>query len=235
MDVVVPIASEDPAFENRYDLPKPLVEVRGRPMIRWATSCVEWVDEASYVFPVLETHVEEYDIDDRLRDLYGRDIRLVPIDGMTDGAARTVLRTREHLSSDELIVLFGDQYIHAPVRRTISTSAADGLIAVFTASDPRWSYAKTNERGVVTEVAEKEVISSTATAGLYYFETGTDFVRGAERMIRKDIRTNGLFYVCPVYNELIEMGRRIETFSVDDMHSLGTLSDVTAFENAAEE
>lgn len=231
MDVLVPIAAEDPEFDaHGYDVPKPLIDVRGQPMIKWAMSSVEWVDPSSYIFPVLESHIAQYAIDDRLRELFGPRIEIVPIDGMTDGAARTALRAKQHLSDEELVVLFGDQYIRGPVQSTIQHTDSDGLIAVFNASDPRWSYAKTNEKGVVTKVAEKKVISSNATVGLYYFNSGTDFVEGTEQMIRKNVRTNGLFYVSPVYNELVEMNKRIEVFTVDKMWSLGTPTEVRSFE-----
>jgi dTDP-glucose pyrophosphorylase len=236
MDVLVPIAAEDPEFDaHGYDVPKPLIDLRGQPMIKWAMSSVEWVDPSSYIFPVLETHIAEYAIDDRLRELFGPRIEIVPIDGMTDGAARTALRAKHHLSDEELIVLFGDQYIRAPVQSKVRHTDADGMIPVFNSSDPRWSYAKTTDQGVVTKVAEKRVISSNATVGLYYFNSGTDFVEGAEQMIQKDVRTGGFFYVCPVYNELIKMDKRIEISTVDEMWSFDTPTDVRSFEENFEE
>ncbi|MXR50998.1 glycosyl transferase family 2 [Halovenus sp. WSH3] len=200
-------------------------------MIEWATAPVEWVDPESFIFVVLQQHVDEFAIDVKPRDRYGDAITVVRLDGMTDGAAETVLAARAHLSAEPLIVLFGDQYIQAPVRRVLEQTDADGTIATFNSTDPGYSYART-DNGRVTEVAEKEVISSNATAGLYYFERGTDFVEGAERMIEKNIRTNGLFYVCPVYNQLIEMGKRIEVFEVDEMWSLGDPTAVERFEQA---
>lgn len=231
MDVLVPIAAEDPAFQSAgYNVPKSLVEVRGKPMVQWATSCVEWIDPRNYIFPVLESHIKSHRIDDRLRAIYGPDIEIVPIDGMTRGAAVTALRAREHLSDEDLLILFGDQHIRGPVRTWIRDTEADGVIPIFESSLPKWSYAKTNEAGVVMEVAEKEVISSNATAGLYYFSQGNDFVTGAERMIEKDVRTNGIFYVCPVFNELVQMGRHVETVLVDEMWDLGSPEAVKSFE-----
>ena len=56
-------------------------------------------------------------------------------------------------------------------------------------------------------VAEKQPISRNATAGLYYFRRGVDFVRGAERMLFKNASFSGEFYVAPVYNELILAGK----------------------------
>ena len=53
----------------------------------------------------------------------------------------------------------------------------------FTASHPKWSYAKVNEEGFVTEVAEKKPISSNATVGIYWWKKGSDYVKYAEKMM----------------------------------------------------
>ena len=45
-------------------------------------------------------------------------------------------------------------------------------------------------------------------------------------MIEKDIRTNGEFYVCPVFNELIGDGKRVYTYPVAEMKGLGTPEDL---------
>lgn len=236
IDVVIPLASRTPDFKKEFGQPRPLVYVNNHPIIKWATSCLEpIIDESAFIFPVLESHIEKYDIDDKLQQFYSDEITIVPIDGMTEGAADTVLKTRNHLSNNKLIILLGDQYIEAPLKAQVDSTDAEGLIPTFEADDPIWSYAAVSDSGSVTEVAEKEVISRHATAGIYYFQNGNDFVRGAESMIEKDIRTNGLFYLAPVYNELIEMSKQIEAVPVERMEPLGTLADVKAFESLAED
>ena len=51
----------------------------------------------------------------------------------------------------------------------------DGSIVTFKATHPKWSFAKVNQEGLVTEVAEKNPISDTATVGFYYWKKGSDF------------------------------------------------------------
>lgn len=92
---------------------------------------------------------------------------------------------------------------------------------------PKWSFAKVQEiTNLVTEVAEKKPISNCATAGIYYFKKGKYFVEGARKMIEKNIRTNNEFYVCPVFNELIEDEKRVYTYHIDEMLGLGTPEDL---------
>ena len=104
---------------------------------------------------------------------------------------------------------------------------ADGGIVTFTATHPKWSFAKVNETtGLVEEVAEKNPISDIATVGYYYWKHGSDFTKYAEEMIDKDIRVNNEYYVCPVFNQAIRDDKEIRTFNVKGMWGLGTPEDL---------
>ena len=102
----------------------------------------------------------------------------------------------------------------------------DGLISCFEADHPKWSYAKTDNDGKVTEVAEKKVISNLATTGIYYFAKGSQFVRCADSMIAKNIRTNNEFYNAPIYNEVILEGGVVKTHMCPKMWGIGTPEDL---------
>jgi dTDP-glucose pyrophosphorylase len=105
----------------------------------------------------------------------------------------------------------------------------DAGIVSFHSTHPKWSYAKTDENGFVTEVAEKNPISNIATVGIYYWKHGSDYVRFAEQMIENNIRVNKEFYVCPVFNEAIKAGLKIKTFDIPKMWGLGTPEDLNYF------
>ena len=78
-------------------------------------------------------------------------------------------------------------------------------------------------------MAEKKPISDIATVGIYYWKKGSDYVKYAEQMIEKDIRHNNEFYVCPVFNEAIQDGKKIKTFDIENMWGLGTPEDLDFF------
>ena len=105
----------------------------------------------------------------------------------------------------------------------------DAGILTFNGTHPKWSFARLNDSGYVCEVAEKKPISNIATVGVYYWKSGSDYVKYAKEMINKDIRTNGEFYVCPVFNEAIKDNKKIKTFMVDRMWGLGTPEDLSKF------
>ena len=93
---------------------------------------------------------------------------------------------------------------------------------IFKSVHPRWSYVKLDSKKNVVEAAEKVPISNNATAGTYFFKSGKDFVNYTKKMIMKDANTDGAFFICPVFNEMILDGRQIVTTEIEphNYHSL---------------
>jgi len=233
MKIVMPIAGRGSRFkEQGYKEPKPLIGILGKPMVVWATSCLPYGSE-NYIFIVLKDHVEQHGLDRRLKELYGDRIKIIVTDGVTEGAAATALLAKNLIDNEEPLIIYNtDQFFECDIEKAIASvrkDKAEGLIPVFHATDPKWSFAKAGPDDVVTEVAEKVPISSNATVGLYYFARGKNFIWATEQMIRKDIRRNDQFYVCPVYNELIARGDKIKIVKVKEMWGLGTPEDVEHF------
>jgi hypothetical protein len=50
-------------------------------------------------------------------------------------------------------------------------------------------------------------------------------------MIEKNIRVNNEYYVCPVFNQAIENGKKIRTFEIPKMWGLGTPEDLNVYFN----
>jgi len=191
--------------------------------------------EHKFIFICQREHFEQYDLHNILKNATRNNFEVIQINGITEGAACTVLTAISHINNDdEMIIANSDQFIEKSIDSFVETAhkkTADGLIMTFKASHPKWSYARTDANGKVLEVAEKKVISDNATVGIYYFKKGSDFVKGAESMIHKNIRSNNEFYVCPVYNELIIDGKDIfiDEINQEKMHGLGTPEDLKNF------
>jgi dTDP-glucose pyrophosphorylase len=158
---------------------------------------------------------------------------IVEVDGITEGAACTTLLAKEFIDNNQpLIMANSDQFLEWDSNEfmyKMNETDADGGIITFTSTHPKWSFAKLNESGFVTEVAEKNPISDIATVGVYYWKHGSDYVKYTEQMISKDIRVNNEFYVCPVYNEAINDGKKIKTFNIEKMWGIGTPEDLNYF------
>lgn len=220
--------------EAGYTLPKPLILIREKPMITFAIDSLSFIKNAKIIFMCLRDHEEKFGITSKLKDIYGSNMQIFYTNGITEGAAATALLVKDLIDTDEeLIISNADQYfVSKEFEKELKSKEKSytGIIPIFEATHPRWSFAKVNDKGFITEVAEKVPISNNATVGVYYFKNGKDFVWAAEEMIRKDIRRNNEFYICPTFNELLGRGDKIRAVKADAMWSLGTPEDVAYFE-----
>ena len=230
LNIVIPMAGLGSRFANvGYKLPKPLIDVNGKPMIQVVVENMNI--NAHYIFIAMKKHVEEYDVENTIKEVTCGNYTIHTIDELTEGSACTVLKVRDIIDNDNPMMLANsDQYLEwDPYEFLVGTQGVDGLISCFEADHPKWSYAKTDSNGKVTEVAEKKVISNLATTGLYYFAKGSQFVMSADAMIAKNIRTNNEFYNAPIYNELIEEGGNIGVHMCSKMWGVGTPEDLEVF------
>jgi HAD superfamily hydrolase (TIGR01509 family) len=228
LNVLIPMAGAGSRFEQAgYTFPKPLIEVKGKPMIQVVVENLNL--EANYIYVVQKAHREKYNLD-TLLNLITPGCKIVETDGVTQGAACTALLAKDLINNEApLFFANSDQFVEWDSNEfmyKMNETDADGGIVTFTATHPKWSFAKVGESGLVTEVAEKNPISDIATVGYYYWKNGSDFVKYAEQMIENDIRVNNEFYVCPVFNEAIQDCKQIRTFNVKGMWGLGTPEDL---------
>jgi HAD superfamily hydrolase (TIGR01509 family) len=231
LNVLIPMAGAGSRFEKAgYTFPKPLIEINGKPMIQVVIENLNL--DANYIYVVQKSHREKYNLD-TLLNLLTPNCKIVEVDGLTEGAACTALLTKEYINNDNpLFFANSDQFVEWDSNEfmyKMQETNSDGGIVTFTATHPKWSFAKINSNGLVTEVAEKNPISDTATVGYYYWKHGSDFVKYAEEMIEQNMRVNNEFYVCPVYNNAIKGGLKVRTFDVPKMWGLGTPEDLNYY------
>jgi|TARA_R110001599_G_scaffold75526_3_gene207280 HAD superfamily hydrolase (TIGR01509 family) len=231
MNVLIPMAGAGSRFEKvGYTFPKPLIEVNDKPMIQVVTENLNI--DACHIYIVQKSHYEKYNLK-HLLNLITPGCKIVQVEGVTEGAACTTLLAKELINNDEpLLIANSDQFVEWDSNEFMYSMMADeidGGILSFTSTHPKWSFAKLDEDGYVSEVAEKKPISNIATVGIYYWSKGSDYVRYGEQMIEKNIRINNEFYVCPIYNEAIDDGKKIKTFQIKKMWGLGTPEDLNNF------
>jgi hypothetical protein len=233
MKILIPMAGEGSRFAKEgYTFPKPLIDVNGKPMIQVVVENLDF--DAEYIFLVRKEHLQTYSgLEKTLHRITNGRFKIVEVDGLTEGAACTALLAKEYINTDDdLLIANSDQVMEYSSENFLlikSFTDVDGILFSFKAVHPKWSFVKTNSRGVVTEVAEKNPISDIATCGIYWYRKGSDFVKAAEGMIQKNIRVNNEFYIAPVYNEMIKEGATLVPFFVDKMHGIGTPEDLNFY------
>lgn len=229
--IVVPMAGMGSRFSKAgYIDIKPLIPIHGRPMISHVIDSVGL--EGDWVFIVQKEHRYKYYLDVILNNLCPGCTVVDTAGGATEGAACSLLLTKPLINNDRPLVVINSDNIIDWDKNLFhkKLSKADGLILCFKDTDPKWSFAKLddNEKFVI-EVAEKNPISDNATAGMYMWRRGKDFVWAAEQMIAKNIRVNNEFYLCPVYNENISSGQKIIIGPVNQMYGVGTPEDLELY------
>lgn len=237
LNIVIPMAGRGSRFAKEgYSLPKPLIPVHNVPMIRLVLENLSPAMPHRFIFLCLKEHAQKYGLAEKLR-YWADGSEIIFVDKVTEGAACTVLLAKELINNDNpLMIANSDQWVDVdinPYLDEIDRNNLDGLIMTMWADDPKWSYVRLNSDGFVTEVVEKIVVSNEATVGIYNFRRGSDYVRAAENMTAKNLRVNGEFYVAPTYNEIINKGDKIRTYSIGKenagMYGLGIPADLEKF------
>lgn len=236
INIVIPMAGLGSRFVAAgYEKPKPFIDVAGVPMVVRVLENLRCLN-ANFILIGRTEHLErEATLVAQIQQQY--QATFVEVDELTEGTACTVLLARNLINSAHpLLIANSDQLIDVNIKDFIDDCMSrklDGSILTFVDHElnPKWSFAKINESGLVTEVKEKEVISEYATVGIYLFSSGADFCAAADAMISANDRVNNEFYTCPVYNYLIEKGKNIGIFNIlhSEMHGLGTPGDLESY------
>lgn len=252
MKAVFPMAGKGSRFLDaapsnpEYKKPKPLINIKGKPMIVWAIESLSdfKISPRNLIFICRQDQEDDFKISKSLKDLFSDQIKIVFIDQITRGAAETVLRAKEYINTDEdIIISDSDHYFDGSFLYDKVSSKdleTQGVIPVFKPpdKDPKWSFSLVEEGDVITAVGEKDKKlaekGAFANIGGYYFTHGNIFVKEVEQAITENDLTGDEgkreFYVAPIYQRLINKGMKIVAAITPKVWGLGTPKDVEYFE-----
>jgi HAD superfamily hydrolase (TIGR01509 family) len=229
LNILIPAAGLGSRFEKAgYSMPKPLIDVHKSPMIKWVIDNIRC--DGQFNFVIQREHAEKYNLAQMLRVICPS-CNIVELDGLTEGAACTVLKAREFIDNDTpLLIANSDQFIQDFDINAFLYEAqnVDGSIVTFRNTNPKWSYVRT-ENGFVVEVKEKQVISDEATAGIYYYSKGSTLCNAIDDMITANDRFNSEFYLCPAYNYMAHLKIKTYEVPIEKIFGLGTPEDLNYF------
>src|SRR5204862_340389 len=146
LQIVVPMAGRGSRFtEAGYTLPKPLIDVAGRAMIDVVISNLRPSRPHTFTFLVQAEQVRDHDLATRLAE-WAPGCTVLPLQGVTEGAACTVLTARDHLDPGApLMIANCDQWVDTDVDAYLDAfdrSGAAGSMMTMWADDPKWSFAE---------------------------------------------------------------------------------------------
>jgi dTDP-glucose pyrophosphorylase len=231
--LVMPMAGRGTRFHGAgIEVPKPLVELWGRPLFWWsAESVLRSVRVRELIFVVLAEHVERVAIDTKIREVYPR-ARIICIPEVTSGAAETAavgvaaLKTNGAFALNDCDHAFRADGLGSIVEQL--HGEVQGALLGFRAHAPAYSYVHFDEKGRVVGTVEKQVVSEFAIAGCYLFADAQTFL-GRFAEYRRACTYDELF-VSGVYNTILRAGGEVLFHELAAHVSFGTPEELQMVE-----
>ena len=220
MQVIIPLAGKGTRLRpHTHIVPKPLLEVAGRPVMDWVMDRLEGlpVTELIFITGHLKEQVEQY-----ARARYRYPSRFIE-QKVQDGTAGAINLARPFVKEPVLIV-FVDTVFEADLT-LINRSKADGIIWAKEVEDyQRFGVVVTDKDGYMTKIVEKpsEPISKLANIGLYYIRDTEALWKGIDHVLTSPAN-KGEFYLTDAFQHMIEHGRKILTAEVGGWYDCGKL------------
>lgn len=216
MKILIPIAGKNTA-DDKSPYIKTLYEIEKKTVLQYVYESLNQIHNAEFIVVLRHEDVLNYHLDDMVRLMIPQ-VEVIVADGPTQGSACSCLLAIDQIEEDEpLLVVGSDQLLNINLQTVLDDFTLrdlDGGVIVFDDIHPRWSFVKLDENELVIEAAEKRPISRNATTGFYYFRKGLDFINAVEQMIKKGASTNGQYYVCPCYNEMVLQQKKIGVYRI---------------------
>lgn len=228
--ILVPIAGNGSRFpKEEWIVPKPLILIDNKSIIEWSMECIDY-SKSNLIFVVRREHVDQFSIDDFLRNKFGKNIKVISIPEATRGSTETCLYAKDFIDPESpLAIHCSDVFFEPKFIIHDFKCNFDGCILTFKSNSPNYSYSVLDQYGFVENVVEKSVVSNNASAGIYWFKKSSYFFDAAEKMISSDKKTNGEFYIAPIYNTLVSDGKKVTVSEVEKMHIFGTPEEYNFF------
>ena len=239
LHIIMPMAGEGSRFlKEGWTTPKPLIELHGIPLFMRAIGSVS-VEGApmKYSFIVRQEHIERYHIDEHIWSILP-EAKVFSVEKTTRGAVETCLMAESAIGKDDAVVVmdcdleFRSKAYTEGIKEILNlpiTDANGGMLVSFESCEPRYSYAEVDENMNVKRTAEKEVISTHALCGAYFFSSAKGFLKAAHRLMNEPVFTKPEYYVSLLYNYLLANGETVRLATMEEYYSYGTPEELRRY------
>lgn len=225
-NVVIPMAGLGSRFSKAgYLLPKPFIDVDGKMMVEHVLNAFSNINPI-YILIIRQEFLEKYNTYlEKLKEKFNCKIVVIP--RLTMGAAITALAAYKDIDpSSDIIFADSDNIFNNNdiVKFLLDARNRElfGSLLTFKSDNNCFSYAKINSDNFLIETKEKEVISSHAICGVYYFKNINLFVESVIDQIISNDLTKNEFYMSTVFNHLKKISNKIGIYEINDFYSVGT-------------
>lgn len=223
--LVMPMAGAGSRFyQNGFHVPKPLIEIHGKPFLYWSTmSVMQYMELEDLTFVVLNRHIRENQID-KVIEGYFPDAKIINIPEILPGPVFTALKGVKAIS-DCLPVVFNDcdhMFRCSRLSRLFQeqTDLEDGYLLTFESQEPQFSYVRYHDDGRVSGTLEKKVVSNHAICGAYVFKDADTFRTASQEYIRNCPYQE--YFMSGIYNVMCDQGKTVKDLLLDYHVEFGT-------------
>jgi choline kinase len=229
-----------------YSVCKPLINVSGKSMVSQAIN--DLPSAKNHVF-LLRKDMLDYDVLlKELMDQYPKAIiKILP--GITEGQACTALLGIEELATQGKIEQFepitfgacdnGVLYDQQEFDLLLKDDEVDIIIwgvrgHTNALRNPKMFGWISEMKGKIDHISVKNPLENPShdpiVIGTFTFKRISDFKKVVDRLIKRDGRINGEFYLDSCVNDALELGLKCAYFEVQEFFSWGTPNDLKTFE-----
>ena len=221
-----------------YDKPKFMLEAHGKTLFELSVgSFKDFFQSNRFIFICRQTHAAVDFIEEKSRELGILNFQIVELEYETNGQAETVLigLNKLNLADNSPLVIFNIDTIRKNFRFLESFTYVDGYLEVFNGEGDHWSFVEQlSDTNRVLRTTEKERISEWCSNGFYYFRSFGLFKSAFGNLSKTGAGAKKEFYVAPMYNFLIKLGKdvRFEVVDIADLVFCGIPEEYIEFINS---
>jgi|TARA_B100000035_G_scaffold150163_1_gene127987 NDP-sugar pyrophosphorylase family protein len=230
----LPMAGAGNRFKkDGFAIPKPFLIVNDNYMVDQAEHCLPRTDKT--VYACLKSHMSMLPLED-----YNH---VVWIDDVLEGQACTTEKIMKEIDDDASILLsacdngvlydsdkFAD-LIEDPQNDIVVWSYRNNYTAYRNPDMYSWLDVDGDDiKGVsVKKFSGGNPVDKHAIVGTMFFRNKDVYLESLRQTYRKNVRTNGEFYVDSILNEAIDLGYTVKNFEVDHYICWGTPDDLNTY------
>ena len=238
MKIIIPMSGRGQRFINKgYKVPKPLIEVDGKPIIEHVVDM--FPGEEEFIFICAKDHLETTNMKAILNRIAPKG-RIIAIEPHKLGPIYAVQQAYTYIDTDEEVIVnycdFGCYWDYQDFLAHTRERDADGAIPAYKGFHPHmlgttnYAFMRDHEQWML-EIQEKKPFTDNrmaeyASSGTYYFKSGKLLKKYFDLTVERNLNLNGEFYVSVVYNLLIQDQLKVSIYEIQHMLQWGTPEDV---------
>jgi NDP-sugar pyrophosphorylase family protein len=250
VQIIIPMSGLGKRFiDAGYNIPKPLIEVDGKPIIEHVVNLFPGEENISFICN--DDHLKKTNMRDILNHICKTcKIYEVPAKGR-QGPVHAVSLIYDEIDDDKEVIIsycdYGTYWDYQEFLKDTRSRNADGAIASYKGFHPHmlgtdnYAFLKETEENSrwMDQIQEKQPFTDNrmneyASNGTYYFKSGRIMKKFFKLLMERQTKVNNEYYVSMVYNILAEFGLKVSIFEIEHMLQWGTPYDLKNYKKWSE-